>query len=181
MWPQWGKPSSQVFIFGGKLRQSSSSDLANFNQTLLKSSLHEGNSILFIHFKGEIITKLQKGWGHWRIVLSRITVPEKVKFTREPRNVVQINVFDIVIPCMTPMVTILLIYIGNDLLNNQQTNFNQIYATYTCMKEIQICSNKGPGPHQRGDTQKCMCRVGSVINHLLKNHWARKAQIPGIA
>jgi hypothetical protein len=41
------------------------------------------------------------------------------------------------------------------------------------VKEIQVCSNKGPGPLQRGDNQKkCKNGVGSFKNLLLQNYWA---------
>jgi hypothetical protein len=47
------------------------------------------------------------------------------------------------------------------------------------VKGIQVCSYKEPGPLQRGDDhQKCKKknRVQSIKN-LLRNYWARKAQI----
>jgi hypothetical protein len=45
------------------------------------------------------------------------------------------------------------------------------------MKGIQVCSNKGPGPFQRGDNHK-MCKngVGSFKNIIFKNYYeARKS------
>jgi hypothetical protein len=44
------------------------------------------------------------------------------------------------------------------------------------MKRIQVCSNRGSDPLQRGDNPKITNRIGSFKN-LLKNHWARKAEI----
>jgi hypothetical protein len=39
------------------------------------------------------------------------------------------------------------------------------------VKEIPFCSNKGPGPLQRGDNHKNVkMRVGS-FKYLLQNHW----------
>jgi hypothetical protein len=44
------------------------------------------------------------------------------------------------------------------------------------VKGIQFCSNKGPGPLQRGDNKKkCKNMVGS-FKDLLKNYEARKAE-----
>jgi hypothetical protein len=48
------------------------------------------------------------------------------------------------------------------------------------VKRIKICSNKGPGPLQRGDNlKKCKNKVGSFKNLLLKNYMyeVRKAKI----
>ena len=42
------------------------------------------------------------------------------------------------------------------------------------MKEIQVCSIKGPGPLQRRDN--CKKGVGSFKNLILKNYEARKAE-----
>ena len=39
------------------------------------------------------------------------------------------------------------------------------------MQGIQICSNKAPGPLQRGDNHKNV--VGSFKNFLLHNHWVK--------
>jgi hypothetical protein len=41
------------------------------------------------------------------------------------------------------------------------------------MKEIQVCSNKGPGTIQRGDNHKNV--VWSFKNLVLKNYEARKS------
>jgi hypothetical protein len=41
------------------------------------------------------------------------------------------------------------------------------------VKRIQVCSNKGPGPLQRGDNKKkCKNGMGSFKNLLLQNHLA---------
>jgi hypothetical protein len=41
------------------------------------------------------------------------------------------------------------------------------------MKGIQVCSNKGPGPLERGDNhKKCQNGVESFKNLLLQNHRA---------
>jgi hypothetical protein len=46
------------------------------------------------------------------------------------------------------------------------------------VKRIQVYSNKGPGPLQRGDNHKNVkMRWGLFKNHLLKNYEARKAKI----
>jgi hypothetical protein len=42
----------------------------------------------------------------------------------------------------------------NHLLQNQQTKFNQTWYKLSLVKGIQVCSNKGPGPLQRGDNHK---------------------------
>jgi hypothetical protein len=56
---------------------------ANFNRTLCKLSLSEGNSTLQIKgqiFQMEIIAEI--GWGHLKgFFLSKTTGPEKVRFT----------------------------------------------------------------------------------------------------
>jgi hypothetical protein len=45
------------------------------------------------------------------------------------------------------------------------------------VKEIQVCSFKGPCPLQRGDNHKtCKNGVGSFKNLILKNYDARKAE-----
>jgi hypothetical protein len=45
------------------------------------------------------------------------------------------------------------------------------------VKGIQVCSNKGPGPLQRGDNHKNEKNgVGSFQNLILKNYEARKAE-----
>jgi hypothetical protein len=47
-------------------------------------------------------------------------------------------------------------------------------TNHTCIKGIQVYTNKGPGHLQRGDN--CKYRVVS-FNFFLKKHKARKAQI----
>jgi hypothetical protein len=50
-------------------------------------------------------------------------------------------------------------------------------TNYPLVKRIQVCSNKGPGPLQRGDNQRNVKkRVGSFKNLILKNYEARKAE-----
>jgi hypothetical protein len=49
-------------------------------------------------------------------------------------------------------------FFKNLLLQNQQAKFNQ-----TWVKGIQVCSNKGPGPLQRGDNHK---NVKMGLGHL---------------
>jgi hypothetical protein len=49
-------------------------------------------------------------------------------------------------------------------------------TNYPWMKGIQVCPNKGPGPHQRGDNhKKSKIGVGSFQNLILKNYEARKS------
>jgi hypothetical protein len=43
-------------------------------------------------------------------------------------------------------------------------------------KGFEVCSNKGPGPLQRGDT-KMSKWVGIILKFLLKIYWPRKADI----
>jgi hypothetical protein len=47
---------------------------------------------------------------------------------------------------------------------------------YLCTKGIQVCTNKGPNPFQRGGNSKIKDRAGS-FHIFFKNHWVRKAQI----
>jgi hypothetical protein len=43
----------------------------------------------------------------------------------------------------------------NLLLQNQKAKINQTNGTsYPLVKRIQVCSNKGPGPHQKGDNHR---------------------------
>jgi hypothetical protein len=57
-------------------------------------------------------------------------------------------------------------------------NSIKLSTNYSWVKGIQVCSNKGPGPPQRGDNyKKCENGVGSFKNFLLKNCWPRKAEI----
>jgi hypothetical protein len=58
-----------------------------------------------------------------------------------------------------------------NLLQKQQANFNQTSIHHPCVKEIQVSSNRGPGPLEREGNHKN--RVGSFKNRLLKNHWAK--------
>jgi hypothetical protein len=44
--------------------------------------------------------------------------------------------------------------IFQNLLQNKQANFSQTDINYLCIKGIQIFSNIGPGPLQRGDSHK---------------------------
>jgi hypothetical protein len=45
------------------------------------------------------------------------------------------------------------------------------------VRGIQVCSNKGPGPLQRGDNNKNKKNgVGSFQNLILKNYDARKVE-----
>jgi hypothetical protein len=44
------------------------------------------------------------------------------------------------------------------------------------MKGIQVCSNKGPCPLQRGDNHKKCKNGGSFKSLILKNYEARKAE-----
>jgi hypothetical protein len=46
------------------------------------------------------------------------------------------------------------VYIEKNLLQNQQVNFNQTCTNHPWVKGILNCSNKGPGPLQRGDNHK---------------------------
>jgi hypothetical protein len=41
-----------------------------------------------------------------------------------------------------------------NLLQNEQAKINQLCTNYPWVKRIQVCSNKGPGPLQRGDNHK---------------------------
>jgi hypothetical protein len=51
-------------------------------------------------------------------------------------------------------------------------NSIKLSTNYPWMKGIQVCSNKGPDPLQRGDNyKKCENEVGS-FKILLQNHWA---------
>jgi hypothetical protein len=59
-----------------------------------------------------------------------------------------------------------------NLLQNQQAKFNH----YPWVKGIQVCSNKGPGSLQSGDTGNHKNGVGSFKNLLLQNHWANLNQ-----
>jgi hypothetical protein len=46
------------------------------------------------------------------------------------------------------------------------------------VKEIQVCTNKGPNPLQRGDNHKTVeMEMGSFKNLLLQNHRANFNQI----
>jgi hypothetical protein len=47
-------------------------------------------------------------------------------------------------------------------------------TNYTLVKGIQACSNKEPGPLQRGDNHKNV-RIGWPLENLLMNYEARKA------
>jgi hypothetical protein len=59
------------------------------------------------------------------------------------------------------------------LLQNQEAKFNQLSTSnYPWVKGIQVYSNKGPGPLQKGGLlQKCQNGVGSFKNFLLKYCW----------
>jgi hypothetical protein len=45
------------------------------------------------------------------------------------------------------------------------------------VKGIQICSNKGPGPLQRGDNHKNVKMGWGHLEIILKNYEARKAEL----
>jgi hypothetical protein len=52
-------------------------------------------------------------------------------------------------------------------------NSIKLVTNYPWVKGIQLCSNKGPGPLQRGDNhKKCKNGMVSFKNLLLKNYWA---------
>jgi hypothetical protein len=56
-------------------------------------------------------------------------------------------------------------------------NSIKLGTNYPWVKEIQVCSNKGPGPLQKGDNHKNVkMGWGSFKNHILKNYEARKAK-----
>ena len=55
-------------------------------------------------------------------------------------------------------------------------NLIKLGTYYPCVKGIQICSNKGPGPLLRGDNYKSKIGVVSFKNLLLQNHWANFKQ-----
>jgi hypothetical protein len=60
-----------------------------------------------------------------------------------------------------------------NLLQKLWVKFNKLGTNYPWMKGIQVCSNKGPGPFQKGDNhKKCENRVGSFENLLLQNRCA---------
>jgi hypothetical protein len=44
-------------------------------------------------------------------------------------------------------------------------------ANYPCMKGIQVCLNKGPGPHQKIDNKK---NANIEYDLVLKNQYSRK-------
>jgi hypothetical protein len=53
----------------------------------------------------------------------------------------------------------------------------KLYRNYPLVKRIQVCSNKVPGPLQRGnDHRNVKKRVRSFKNLVLKNYEARKAK-----
>jgi hypothetical protein len=56
------------------------------------------------------------------------------------------------------------------LFRTSRPNSIKLGTNYPWVKGIQVCSNKGPGPLQRGDNRKN--GVGSFKNLLLQNHWA---------
>jgi hypothetical protein len=51
-------------------------------------------------------------------------------------------------------------------------NSIKLYTNYLSVKEIQVSSNKGPGPLQRGDNHKKCKNVGGSFNNLLRNQRA---------
>jgi hypothetical protein len=52
-------------------------------------------------------------------------------------------------------------------------NSIKLGTNFPWVKGIQVHSNKGPGPVQRGDNKKkCKNRLGSFKNLPLQNHWA---------
>jgi hypothetical protein len=59
-----------------------------------------------------------------------------------------------------------------ELVSQFQSNLVQ---NHLCIKGIEVCTNKGQGPLQRGD--KCKNTVVRFKISFLKNHKARKAQI----
>ena len=68
------------------------------------------------------------------------------------------------------------LYIGKNLLKwNIRPISIKLGTNISCMIGIQIYSNEGSCPLQRGDNHKN--RVGSFKNLLLQNHWARRAHI----
>jgi hypothetical protein len=53
-------------------------------------------------------------------------------------------------------------------------NSIKLNTNYPYVKGIQVCTNKGPGPLQRGDNHKNKKNgVGSFKNLLMKNYWAK--------
>jgi hypothetical protein len=51
-------------------------------------------------------------------------------------------------------------------------NSIKLNTNYLFVKEIQVCSNKGPGPLQRGNNHKNVKMGLGSFNNLLQNHWA---------
>jgi hypothetical protein len=49
-------------------------------------------------------------------------------------------------------------------------------TNHPCMEGVQVWSNRGPDLHQRGVNHK-NANIRWSFKNLLKNHWARKAQI----
>jgi hypothetical protein len=66
------------------------------------------------------------------------------------------------------------LYWKKNLLQIQQPISIKLNTNHAWVKGILNCSNKGPGPFQRGDNYKNV--VGSFKN-LLLNHWARIGHI----
>jgi hypothetical protein len=54
-------------------------------------------------------------------------------------------------------------------------NSIKLRTNYPWVKRIKVCSNKGPGPFQRGNNYKiCQYGMRSLKSFLLKDCWPRK-------
>jgi hypothetical protein len=62
-------------------------------------------------------------------------------------------------------------------LQNQQVNFNQTWYKSSLGKGILNCTNKAPGPLQKGDNNKNAKNWRSLKKNFLENHWARIVHI----
>jgi hypothetical protein len=61
----------------------------------------------------------------------------------------------------------------NIFLNLLSPTFIKLGTNYLLVKGIQVCSNKGPGPLQRGDNYKNVkMGLGHLKKNLFKNHFS---------
>jgi hypothetical protein len=109
--------------------------------------------------KGEIIIKI--GWNHLKI-FSRTTKPEKLRFTQELPDIVQIQVctnhgpwgLDGATFWETIFTGVYVIKKKKSLKISEISWPISIKLDHLCIKGIQDCTNKGPGPFQMGDNFK---------------------------
>jgi hypothetical protein len=141
--------------------------------------LGEGDSVLSkerarsISSKERYCKNVKMGWGHLKIFSSKTTGP----FLTVGGRTFQFVQTKGIAPLQGESKNILKFKKKKNFFSRtSKPNSIKLGTNYPWVKRIQFCSNKGPGPLQRGDNHKNEKMGWGHLKILLQNHWANFIQ-----